>query len=79
MTESREFISSHRRKFLGHCEAMPTNRRFLAPWSVEDTSAAFVVKDGGGQSRPAIGGEDAHERPAAADCGQYRKAARGIA
>jgi len=26
-----------------------TNRRFPPPWSVEDTGAAFVVKDGGGQ------------------------------
>jgi len=25
------------------------SRRFPAPWTVEDTGAAFVVKDGGGQ------------------------------
>jgi hypothetical protein len=25
------------------------SRRFPAPWSIEDTGAAFVVKDGGGQ------------------------------
>jgi hypothetical protein len=49
MKEFREFISAHRGTFLGHCEAMPTNRRFPPPWSVEDTGAAFVVKDGGGQ------------------------------
>jgi hypothetical protein len=28
---------------------MPTNRRFPAPWSVEDIGAAFVVKDSSGQ------------------------------
>jgi hypothetical protein len=28
---------------------MPTNRRFPPPWSIEDTGAAFVVKDGSGQ------------------------------
>jgi hypothetical protein len=28
---------------------MPTNRRFRAPWSVEDIGACFVVKDAGGQ------------------------------
>jgi hypothetical protein len=28
---------------------MPTNRRFPLPWSIEDTGAAFVVKDAGGQ------------------------------
>jgi hypothetical protein len=28
---------------------MPTNRRFPAPWTVEDIGAAFVVKDGSGQ------------------------------
>jgi hypothetical protein len=28
---------------------MPTNRRFPPPWSVEDTGAAFVVKDSSGQ------------------------------
>ena len=28
---------------------MPTNRRFPAPWSIEDIGAAFVVKDSGGQ------------------------------
>jgi hypothetical protein len=26
-----------------------TNHRFPPPWSIEDTGAAFVVKDGGGQ------------------------------
>jgi hypothetical protein len=26
-----------------------TARRFPAPWTVEDTGAAFVVKDGSGQ------------------------------
>jgi hypothetical protein len=26
-----------------------TDRRFPPPWSVEDISAAFVVKDGSGQ------------------------------
>jgi hypothetical protein len=29
--------------------ALPTNRRFPAPWSIEDIGAAFVVKDAGGQ------------------------------
>jgi endo-1,4-beta-D-glucanase Y len=41
--------STPRRSFLGPCEAMPTNRRFPAPWSIEDTGAAFVVKDATGQ------------------------------
>jgi hypothetical protein len=26
-----------------------TNRRFPPPWSIEDSGAAFIVKDGGGQ------------------------------
>ena len=26
-----------------------TDRRFPPPWSIEDTGAAFVVKDSGGQ------------------------------
>ena len=26
-----------------------TSRRFPPPWTVEDTGACFVVKDGGGQ------------------------------
>jgi hypothetical protein len=42
-------LSTPQRSFLGHCEAMPTNRRFRAPWSVEDIGACFVVKDAGGQ------------------------------
>jgi hypothetical protein len=28
---------------------MPTSRRFPPPWSIEDTGAAFVVKDSAGQ------------------------------
>jgi uncharacterized protein (DUF1330 family) len=28
---------TRQRPFLGHCEAMPTNRRFPPPWSIEDT------------------------------------------
>jgi hypothetical protein len=28
---------------------MPTNRRFPAPWSIEDIGAAFIVKDKSGQ------------------------------
>jgi hypothetical protein len=28
---------------------MPPCRRFPPPWSLEDTGAAFVVKDAGGQ------------------------------
>jgi hypothetical protein len=28
---------------------MPTNRRFPPPWSIEDTGAAFIVKDKSGQ------------------------------
>ena len=28
---------------------MPTKRRLPPPWSIEDTGAAFVVKDGGWQ------------------------------
>jgi hypothetical protein len=42
-------ISTRRRSFLGHCEAVPINRRFPPPWSIEDIGAAFVVKDAGGQ------------------------------
>jgi hypothetical protein len=41
--------STRQRSFLGNCEAMPTNRRFPPPWTVEDIGAAFVVKDGSGQ------------------------------
>jgi hypothetical protein len=29
--------------------SLPPSRRFPPPWSVEDTVAAFVVKDSGGQ------------------------------
>jgi hypothetical protein len=28
-----------------------TTRHFPPPWSIEDTAAAFVVKDGGGLQR----------------------------
>ena len=35
----------------GHCGAMPTNRRFPPPWTIEDNDAAFVVKDGGRMTR----------------------------
>jgi hypothetical protein len=28
---------------------VPTERRFPPPWSVEETAACFVVKDGAGQ------------------------------
>jgi hypothetical protein len=47
----RDSTSTCQRSFLGFCEAMPTNRRFPPPWSVEDTGtgSAFVVKDGSGQ------------------------------
>jgi hypothetical protein len=27
----------------------PTGRRFPSPWSIEDTGAAFIVKDKSGQ------------------------------
>jgi len=44
-------ISTRRRSFLGHYKAMPTDRRFPPPWTVEDTGtgSAFVVKDSSGQ------------------------------
>jgi hypothetical protein len=47
IADDGDSISTRQRSFLGHCRAMPTNRRFPPPWSIEDTSAAFVVKDGG--------------------------------
>jgi len=48
MTELREFISTGRGPFLGHCLTVPTNRRFPPPRSVEDVGAA----------------EDDHKQPA---------------
>jgi len=48
VAELHENISTRRRSFLGHCEAVPSNR-FPPPWLVEDIGAAFVVKDGAGQ------------------------------
>jgi hypothetical protein len=49
MTEFDEFILTRQRSFLGHCEAMPTNRRFPPPWSVEEGEMYFVIKDSNGQ------------------------------
>jgi hypothetical protein len=30
--------------------AMPTPRRFPPPWSIEETDACFIVRDGNGQA-----------------------------
>jgi hypothetical protein len=46
---TRDDISTRERLFLGHSEAMPTNRRFPPPWSVEELDACFVVMDSTGQ------------------------------
>jgi hypothetical protein len=45
-------IWTSRRSIVGHCEAMSANRRFPAPWSIEETGtgSAFVVKDSSGQN-----------------------------
>jgi hypothetical protein len=60
-------------------------RRFPAPWSSEEHSAYYVVRDGNGQaiayiyyenaSRPAVDGKAAYKRRGAEDCGEYRQAA----
>jgi hypothetical protein len=49
IADTGDSISTRQRSFVGLCEAMPTNRRFPPPWSVEETGAAFVVKDSSGQ------------------------------
>jgi len=49
VADTSDSISTRQRSFLGCCEAMPTNRRFPAPWSIEDIGAEIVVKDSGGQ------------------------------
>jgi hypothetical protein len=55
--------------------------RFPSPWSSEEHSAYFVVRDGNGQaiSRQAISRQLAHKRPGAADRGEYRQAAGAVA
>ena len=62
------------------------NRRFPPPWSVEEyNDACFIVMDSNGQQFAYVyfeeepgrrGGEDAHERRGAADCGELCEAAR---
>src|SRR6516162_10518547 len=59
---------TRQRSFLGHSEAMSTDRRFPPPWIVEDIGAAFVVKDSGGvfllrgRASAAINSQTAYER-----------------
>jgi hypothetical protein len=63
---------------------MPS-RRFPSPWSVEEQSACYVVRDHNGQqlayslfrggAGPAISGQATYERRSAKDRSQYREAA----
>jgi hypothetical protein len=63
-------------------------RRFPPPWSAEVTPNCFIVRDANGQalsyvyyeSEPGrrFSRETAHQRRGAADCGQYREAARAV-
>ena len=43
-----------------------TTRRFPPPWTVEETDACFIVKDGAGQSLPYVYFEEESGRRAAA-------------
>jgi hypothetical protein len=52
VADTSDGISTRQRSFLGRCMAMPTNRRFPSPWSIEDTGAVYVTKDGGGKKNP---------------------------
>jgi hypothetical protein len=54
VADTSDSISTRQRSFLGHCEAMPTNRRFPAPWTFEDTGACFGVNDATGQKLAAV-------------------------
>jgi len=45
VADTSDGISTRQRSFLGRCMAMPTNRRFPPPWSIEDTGAAFGVTE----------------------------------
>jgi len=44
---------------------MPTNRRFPAPWTVEDIRACFLVKDSSGQKLAAVYYEEPGRRSSA--------------
>ena len=65
-----------------------TTRLFPPPWSAEVTPNCFIVRDVNGQalsyvyyeSEPGrrFSRETAHQRRGAADCGQYREAARAV-
>jgi hypothetical protein len=52
----------------GHSEAMPTKRRFPAPWSVEEQDACFVVRDHGGQALGYFYFEEEPGRQSAVGC-----------
>jgi hypothetical protein len=60
----------------------PANRRSRAPWSVEDTGAAFVVKDKSGQKLGYFYYEEepgrSVARRGAADRGQLGQTARAV-
>jgi hypothetical protein len=49
VADTSDGISTRQRSFLGRGMAMPTNRRFPSPWSIEDTGAVYATKDGGGK------------------------------
>ena len=64
-------------------------RRFPPPWSIEESSACFIVRDGDKQAlayvyfeneaRPALKREAAHARRGFPDRGQHRQAAERAA
>ena len=62
--------------------------RFSPPWSIEESSACFIVRDGDKQavayaylrvSRPSIEREVTHARPSVPYRGEHRKAAKHAA
>ena len=71
VAEAGDGISTRERHFWG-IVGHGNQSSFPPPWSIEDIGAAFIVKDKErpkawlfllrGGARPAVGGEDAHER-----------------
>ena len=53
-----------------------TTRRFPPLWTVEELDACFVVRDHSGQQLAYVYYEEEPGRRSAADCGEYRQAAR---